>query len=268
MKSDLIYFFHIPKTAGTSLSLAMKEVYGSNAVSPQLLWDDFLTGKFAISPETRVIIGHFGGLLPFYLGQMPRMMTLLRDPVARALSHINHVQRDPNHPLHELAQPLSIIDYCRDEKLRRTIDNFQTRYLASLAFAQALMTKPSQFGDSHHGHYSVAFENSLLAMDSQYDLQQSAMDALNAMDAFGICEDQEKSLEHFSQVFQWPAKARNLRANTSLDTQKKVSDLSFRERRWLQAVTTLDQGVYDWACSIFAQRYQQTTIQKPIRRAA
>ncbi|QVL33818.1 hypothetical protein KIH39_07900 [Telmatocola sphagniphila] len=81
-------------------------------------------------------------MLPLYLGYIPMMVTLLRDPISRALSHINHVQRDPNHPQHEAARNLSLLEYCRHPDLRRTIDNTQSRYLASLCFAEALMTRP------------------------------------------------------------------------------------------------------------------------------
>src|SRR3954470_13611511 len=102
IEDELVYFLHIPKTSGTSLHQSFLRAFGPDATSPHLLFDDLVNGTYRISDRTRIVTGHFGGLLPLWLRRWPRIITLLRDPLARALSHINHVQRDKGHPLHTL----------------------------------------------------------------------------------------------------------------------------------------------------------------------
>lgn len=142
VESDLVYFLHIPKTSGTSLRQSFLQVYGPEVASPNLLWDDLVNGTYQLSERPRIITGHLGGFLPLWLKRWPRIVTILRDPLARALSHINHVQRDQRHPLHPLSAGLTVGQYCEHPVLRRTVDNFQSRYLASLDFALVLMPRP------------------------------------------------------------------------------------------------------------------------------
>ena len=145
VESDLVYFLHIPKTSGTSLHYSFLRVYGPEATS-SFLWDDLVNGTYQLSERHRLITGHFGGFLPLWLRRWPRIVTMLRDPLARALSHINHVQREQVHPLHLLSAGLTVEQYCQHPVLRRTVDNFQSRYLASLDFALALMPRPPSPG--------------------------------------------------------------------------------------------------------------------------
>ena len=269
--APLIYFYHIPKTAGTSLHFALRDEYGVDGVTPQMLWDDLISDQREIPSSVRVVVGHFGGILPFYLGYMPRMVTILRDPVARALSHINHVQRDVNHPLHELGCGLSITEYCRHPELRQTIDNVQTRYLASFCFAEALMTPPRQLYNHRDGHYSVAFENALLAMDSWNGLADAAIRTMTRMECFGLCEEFDRTLDHFADVLDWKSRIKPVVVNVAGPKQKKVDDLGFRERRELQALNKFDLDLYDWAVSIFSARCGVSVPKAkflPIRMAA
>src|SRR5436305_11580454 len=87
---DLVYFLHIPKTSGSSLWRFLQRAVGPDAATPPLLWRQLVSGQYRIPARTRVITGHFGGLLPLWLRRWPRIITLLREPLARALSHVNH----------------------------------------------------------------------------------------------------------------------------------------------------------------------------------
>jgi len=166
--ATLIYFLHIPKTSGTSLGELFLQVKGPEAVSPPLLWDHLLNGFYRISEKTRIIQGHFGGLLPLWLQRWPRIVTILREPLARALSHINHVQRDPNHPWYAEAANLTVQQYCDHPVFQRSIDNFQARYLASLSFALALLPDSPQRPPAEPlGNVEIAFDDALFSLDRE-----------------------------------------------------------------------------------------------------
>src|SRR5579863_4632474 len=93
----LIYFFHIPKTSGASFNRFLVDTFGQANVSPQMPWDT-LPEHSDSAGNWKVWCGHFGGLVPLLLRSWPRMATILRDPVDRTLSQINHVRRDAQHP--------------------------------------------------------------------------------------------------------------------------------------------------------------------------
>lgn len=249
---DLVYFFHIPKTSGTSLHHSLLRMCGEDvASSPHLLWDDLVNGRFEPTGETRVIAGHFGGFLPLWLKRWPRMVTILRDPMARALSHINHVRREPVHPLHAIAAGLGVEAYCEHPVLRKTVDNFQSRYLASLDFALALLPRPgiSPAGEPQ-GSFSVRFEESLHALDQVTGLQEAAIRALDAIDAVGLCEAHATSLQLFAKALGWEAEVVEYALNHA-SGQRTLDDLSDAERAALSRLNEIDERVYAHAAGRF-----------------
>jgi hypothetical protein len=250
-ESELVYFFHIPKTSGTSLHQSLLTAYGSEAVSPHLLWDDLVNGTYEPSERTRVITGHLGGLLPLWLRRWPRIVTMLRDPIARAVSHINEVQRYSGHPLHSLAAGLSVGEYCEHPVLRRTVDNFMSRYLASLDFALVLMPSTSdRRGQESYASVSVAFEDAFFALDKETGLYEGAIRALDAIDAVGICEVHSTSLRLFARALGWDAGVPEFRRNPSTD-QRTVQDLTEAEIEILTSLNLIDAQVYDHAVKRF-----------------
>jgi hypothetical protein len=259
--SDLVYFLHIPKTSGTSLHHSMLQVFGPEAATPPLLWDDLVNGTYQLSERTRVITGHFGGFLPLWLKRRPRIVTILREPMARALSHINHVQREGHHPLHALAARLTVDQYCEHPILRRTVDNFQSRYLASLDFALALMPRPSECSVREpHASISVAFENALFSLDKQTGLLDGAVRALSEIDAVGICEAHAASLRVFARVLGWDVEFVESGLNHATG-QKTLEDLSRDEMDALASLNRIDTQVYGHAVERFSRLCSQNGIE-------
>ena len=261
-----VYFLHIPKTAGTSLRGYLEHVFGPEQVSPPLLWDHVVRETpDRMMSRWPVIVGHFGGLLPLWLGRWPRIITMLRDPRARSLSHINHVKRDEQHPLHPVARDLSIIEYCEHPDLRKTISNFQSRYLASLSFSTALTPSPVESGSTGRpGQVSVKFEDALFALDERFDLAECAIEALHKLAFVGICEEFAMSLNAASRVMGWaPPAPEVIRLNRAPSDQAALGSLSSGEIDILASCTRVDQEVYDAAFRIFVDSCRAHDIVAP-----
>jgi hypothetical protein len=249
LQDDLIYFLHIPKTSGVSVHNYLRQAVGRNHLTDSVLWDDLLAGRSGLSEDTRIICGHFGGMLSLFLKKWPRILTMIRDPIARAVSHINHVQRAPEHPLHSAAKELSVYDYCRHPLLKRTVSNYQSRYLASMQLAWALhydATAPRPFAA-----HATAFDNALFSLDESDGLQSAAMESLKRIDAVGIVEDHWKSLNLFAKTFNWPAPVDEAKLNLAAQNQWTVDRLKWKEHRILRDLNKVDLAVYKQACQVF-----------------
>lgn len=256
--SDLTYFLHIPKTAGTSVHAFLSELAGPGGATPQLLWDDLIRTPEVLTETTRVVTGHFGGLFPLWIGEWPTILTMLREPVARAVSHINHVQREPSHPLHQRARGLSVIAYCADPVLRRTVTDFQARYLASLSFARVLLLP----GDAERppDGMAVGFETALYALDESFDLGTAAIAALDVIDGVGVAERLPESLQLFAAILgrEWERPVPRL--NVAHDGQRSADHLTDQERSVLTDCNTADLMVYRHAVDRLATLREQLSL--------
>jgi hypothetical protein len=267
--ADLVYFLHIPKTAGMSLHEFLVKVGGPDRVPPHMIWDDLLRGTAPITDRTWIVSAHFGGLFPLWLRRWPRIITILREPVSRALSHINHIQRAPGHLLHEASVGLSVEEYCAHPLLRRTVENFQARYLASLRFSEVLLPK-GPLDALPQGAISIGFEDALYSLDTTDGLLDTAVRSFELIEAVGLCEAFGASLRLYAKVLGWDGEVEEHRVNRAATGQKTVADLTPGERETLTRLNWIDIQVYKAAREVFRRQCDQhgVAIDDPLRSVA
>lgn len=129
MSHRVVIFLHLPKAAGSTLIRVLERQYPAGTIikaggmSPEAV-----RAALAASDGrggTRAITGHVPFGVHRLLATDFTYVTVLRDPVERAISHYHYARKLPSHPLHaEIARGLTLAEASRQNA------NSQTRYLA------------------------------------------------------------------------------------------------------------------------------------------
>jgi hypothetical protein len=151
--ANKLYFLHIPKTAGTSISQTLFQIAQEKN---QVIVGPILLDHLVAIPnweESNILVGHLG-LLP--LDYKFQYFTVLRDPLERLYSYYSHVKRDSFHYFNKVVveENLDFLEFLLDKRFYNLNFNMQTRYLS---------TTP-RLGNSHGSSVSIPeayeFENS------------------------------------------------------------------------------------------------------------
>jgi hypothetical protein len=123
---------HIPKTAGMTLRVFLGNQYPVSQIMPANDWLEFLEIDIAKIEKYHLFQGHFSCGIFDLLPADIRPIVFLREPVARTISHLRHLSRDPNfHPAHQLAAGRSLDDLVRDDRIMELCCNIQTAQLSN-----------------------------------------------------------------------------------------------------------------------------------------
>jgi hypothetical protein len=130
-RPPLVFFLHLPRTAGTTLARVIEHQYTSKAIL--LLYDSSTGEEIRRVPRDRqdrlrAVVGHFYLGTHHFLARPSTYVTLLRDPVDRVISHYYFVRGDPTHYLHEAARQMNLSEYVISCDLAEP-NNDQTRLL-------------------------------------------------------------------------------------------------------------------------------------------
>jgi hypothetical protein len=136
------FFLHLPKTAGTTFKLACHRALG-----PRLCWwvhrlplpgppSDILhvTDLQPIVPEMGVRFDMCGGhvqysMLPAEIRNQALLISLIREPVSRALSFFAYLWDQPQHPLAQKTRGMTLFEALQVPAFRWAVQNQQCRHL-------------------------------------------------------------------------------------------------------------------------------------------
>jgi hypothetical protein len=114
-----------------SMRLYLSEQYDVQDICPVARWHGLLGRELDVA-SFRLVQGHFRYNLREMVARDARVLVMLRDPLRRTVSALQHLQRDPSFHLdHELAKGLTLPQMLRTPGLMQAQRNVQARFLCA-----------------------------------------------------------------------------------------------------------------------------------------
>lgn len=201
-EKDFVFFLHIPKTAGTSVTTALTSAFPEDRTLTPYQLNNVRKHPPEIYMNAELLCGHFthdvyGKRLP---KQPDFILTFLREPVEHFVSLYFHLRIDPTftyttrlteqkefaEEIHSFTREHSIEDFLRSP-FSRIFDNFQTRYLVRgltsnyqgysdaqlLPVAERLLLDLPYFGITERFDDSLVLLKSVMGLEKGLNLHQA-----------------------------------------------------------------------------------------------
>lgn len=240
-------FVHIPKAAGTTL----REIICAEINPRQRLNIDDIS-RIAYAPDEWLnshdfISGHFGVSLLRRLKAGCRVITMLRNPLARTISQYKYIkelseQAETSNAYAAFLRGRSLKDILSDQNDARVTNWFRNTQTWSLV---------SDYQYQYRIHHMP--DDEVLAI---------AKENLEKMDFFGLVEAMEESLSGLNAVFGWNIniqEAARVRSNpTGRQDDEGLGDIILEHNQ-------LDLALYNWAEIKFRERLPLLLDNKAVR---
>jgi hypothetical protein len=196
-----LYFLHIPKTAGSSITEWLTQRVGTTATCPAKTWDQLVVELAECGIENyRLFAGHFGWGLDEILGRPLRTFTVFRDPLERTISHYRHVHRDRYHPRHNAVKNQTFADFITDVENRPMIENFQARYLVKNVVDPMRLVRCLDRDMTKHNRLSTASEESRYLFDKSY-VRETSIRHFDSLEVVGVTSEVDEFLASIASKF-------------------------------------------------------------------
>ncbi len=250
MMNNPLYYLHIPKTAGTSLTSFLDAQFEQSKVCPAKLLPELFEMGNDVVAKFEFFRGHLWFDLNSYVGRDLDYITMLRDPVQRTISWYSHVRRDANAYRHDrvVGEKWSLLDFATHKETQWDMVNAQTIFLAADLDFNRLSRDPVGYGRAViQGYAARRNDRALLDLAKQ---------RLEKFLFFGITEQMNRSLHLLSHTLDvYPDFSRE-RLNVS-ENRPATNEISNETIEAIKELTPLDQELYDWAVEVFESRYDK-----------
>jgi hypothetical protein len=248
-----VYFLHIPKTAGTSLTEFLQSHFDPDASNPLESFGSFLTTPRETLDRYQFLGGHFYFDVEKLLGRRPRIVTVLRDPVERAISHYHHARRETKHYAHEIVKNQSLLDFARDPRMLPLHANYQTRYLG-LELDHRALAEDVIKGDGAGSSIEQQLEGFAPGGFDDPAMLDRARRRLAECAFVGIAEWLDPTIQLLAHQFGWPLPAAAPKRNLNFQPPS-IDDETAEAIAILRRTSSQCAELYRWASRDFAERW-------------
>lgn len=250
-RSRRYYFFHIPKTAGSTLRVILASKLAKEEICPPYYIEGMLQLPRDQVRNYRLFWGHHYNMMFHVLPFQVQTFAFIRDPIERSLSHYQQIRRAPTHYFHEkVKQQGSFLAFLQDPETQPMVANFQARSLLWDANPYELAAR---FTSDQIQRRSMErwLETHMLEHLSPGEMLAGAKQRLDSFAYVGITEEFEGCLKRMFHRFGWGEMPVIARQNVS-ETRVRQHDLCREELRLLDELTAVDRELYDHARKLAA----------------
>jgi len=252
-EDDIVFFLHIPKTAGTTLISILDSFFDYDTIYPEQLWHNLLKNRPTDFSRFRLIRGHFGYGLCRLLPKKPVFMTMLRDPVDRHISGIEHKIRDPDPRFKQKSEMKnkSFLEILNDPE-SPGFEDLQCRQIGLNPDILSI-TKSWEQKDLAYFKYPKVLHMASKEV-SRVKLLQDAKTRLSEFEFVGISERLEDSMYLLFFTFGWRPIHNIWKLNV---TPKKIrkTDLPKETLNRILESNQLDSKLYEFGKELFENRF-------------
>ena len=249
-----LLFLHVPKTAGMSMRAYLTNQYHPADVFAPTNWTEaFRTGRDLA--DFKLYSGHYRANFARRVPPDTRTLVVLRDPVQRLLSSLQHLRRDPDfHPDHVLAKGKTLAEMINTPEIMANQTNAQVGWMSAVVTPG----KVEAYLADHPDGDAVDVERQV---DPAVQLARAKRN-LAKVDFIGFTEDLRPLLAQlademdFHPVVSFPRLNENLAATTWDDRLGAAEIVKIRD------CVALDQQFYDYAGHLVEQRRVTSAIRR------
>jgi hypothetical protein len=231
--NDALYFSHIPKTAGMTFRTIVEDQFHADEICPATLNAQLAKLPAESVRNYRLFRGHLGFInLPELLaGKEIINVTVLREPVARVISHYEYIRRMPGDPHYPAVKDMTLEEFSQKLTAGKVGKNIQTYHVAK----------------------TLKFDLDQLTPAETLDVAKQSLDRFAFV---GLVERFQDSLFLLSYIFGWKPII-NTRKENAAKSKKGLNDIPASTIEVIKENTSLDAELYTYAKEIFEQRFSQ-----------
>jgi len=255
-KDDIVYFLHIPKTSGVSLTITLDDHFHLDSICPARTWNYLQRNPIDDLSKYGLIRAHFGYSINRYLNKKPIYITMLRSPIDWVISQyvhmIEHYEDEYGLKAFLDGKKPTLSDLVNDPDKNSIFINTQIRFIALDLDVYAL-TKSFNKKDKEKFYFLdfPPFKSPNIPIEK---LLKIAKQRLSEFVFFGLKEKHEESLMLLCYTFGWKP-IHNI-PQVNISNQKITSDSLPKDIiKKITEFTKNDSELYKFAEDLFQSRF-------------